>query len=358
TMDQTVVASYGGVVPVHGVADLGRVKSLPLPPGHRRLEIEFTALGFGAPENEQIRYRLDGFDEDWVDVKNDRRAVYSRLPAGRYQFQVIGCNGDGIWNDIGAHLELAVAPFVWQTWWFRLAALTFFTVLITAAARYVFFRRLQVKLQTLKQETLVARERTRIARDLHDEFGNRLTELGLIAELEQRKANRPSDLLPVIRSLEQDLDTIVWAVNPGNDTLDHLVNFICRTTGQFIERSSMAVRFEVPDEVPPLPLTPELRHTIFLVVREAVGNVVKHSGASIVRIKISFPREGWLDFRLEDNGHGFSVQETATRGRHGLENMRARVEEFGGTFELESKPGLPTLVHFCVPLKPGVGERK
>src|SRR5205807_903411 len=101
TVDQTVVASYGGVVPVHGAADLRKVKSLTLPPGHRRLEFDFTALGFGAPENEQLRYRLDGFDENWVDVKDDRRAVYPRLPAGRYQFRVIGCNGDGVWNDVG-----------------------------------------------------------------------------------------------------------------------------------------------------------------------------------------------------------------------------------------------------------------
>src|SRR5437763_1614735 len=83
----------------------------------------------------------------------------------------------------------------------------------TAGVRYVSFRRLLMKVQTLKQETMLARERTRIARDLHDEFGNRLTELGLIAEVERKAsigASRQSEILPIIRSLEQDLDTIVW----------------------------------------------------------------------------------------------------------------------------------------------------
>jgi signal transduction histidine kinase/ligand-binding sensor domain-containing protein len=356
TLDQSVLASYGGVMPVRGSVDLGKTKYLSLPPGNRRIEFEFTELGFGAPENERMRYRLDGFDEDWIDVTSERRAVYPRLSAGRYRFQVIACNGDGVWNEAGDRVALDVAPFVWQTWWFRLTTLALFTVLITAAVRYVSFRRLQMKVHMLKQETLLARERTRIARDLHDQFGNRLTELGLIAELEQRETASQSDLLPVIRSLEQDLDTIVWAVNPRNDTLDHLVDFIHRTTGQFLERSSIAARFELPDEVPAIPLTPELRHTIYLVAREAVGNVVKHSGASLVRIKIDLPREGWFDFRLTDNGRGFSISETAARGRHGLENMRARIEEFGGSFELDSRPGEQTVIHFRLPLQPAMPD--
>ena len=100
---------------------------LELPPGHRRLEFEFAALNFTAPENVQFRYRLEGFDEDWIEAGTKRTAPYSRLSAGNYQFRAIACSTDGVWNQAGAALNIRVTPFFYQTWWFRLSALAAFT---------------------------------------------------------------------------------------------------------------------------------------------------------------------------------------------------------------------------------------
>jgi hypothetical protein len=90
-----------------------------LPPAHRRLQFEFSAPTFTAPENVQFRYRLEGLDEDWVEAGNRRVAEYSRLPGGNYVFRVIACNNEGVWDKTGAVLSLVVTPFFWQTFWFR-----------------------------------------------------------------------------------------------------------------------------------------------------------------------------------------------------------------------------------------------
>src|SRR6185369_16944996 len=118
-------------------------------------------------ENERLRYRLDGFDDDWIEVNGPRLASYPRLPAGAYRFRVIACNADGIWNEAGDSVALTVAPFPWQTWWFRVSAIIAFTMLIAVAVRYVSFRRLRRRMQVMKQQAALADERSRIARDLH-----------------------------------------------------------------------------------------------------------------------------------------------------------------------------------------------
>lgn len=352
-VDDRVVATYGGTVPVAGAADLGSPgATLQLQPGHFRLTFEFAALIFRAPENAQFRYRIENFDHDWIEAGAQRSATYSRLPAGSYRFHVQACNSDGVWNEAGAALAFTVAPFAWQTWWFRLGVLGLFTTTTVMVVRRVSLRRVQEKLRRLEQQAAVQKERTRIARDLHDEFGTRLTELGLIAELERRgAAESDSDFIGHIRTLERDLDTIVWAVNPKNDTLDHLVGFVCRVSSEFLARSGVSCRLDLPDDLPTRPVSPELRHNVFLVVREAVTNVVKHASATCVTLAVSLDGDR-LHFRIGNDGRGFVVPEAEAGERNGLKNMRSRIEELGGTFRVKSHPTTGTSIEVCVPLDP------
>lgn len=350
-VDDRVVAAYGGVIPVPNLVDLGSPgTTVTVPPKHLRLEIDFTALDAASPENVRFRYRLDGFDAGWVDGSMHRTVTYSRLAAGHYRFLVQACGSDGVWNAESATFAMIIQPFLWQTWWFRIGALLAFTSITAAIVRYVSLRRVRLRLQLLEQQAALHKERSRIARDLHDEFGTRLTELGLVAELERKTAGDGTDLIGNIRALERDLDTIVWAVNPKNDTLDHLVGFICRVAAEFLSRSSIRCRFDIPDDLPARPLSPELRHNLFLVVREAINNVVKHSSATLVKIGVTLER-GLLQIRIENDGRGFSVSAAEASDRNGLKNMRSRIEEVGGTFHVESTPNRGTTIEIRVPLE-------
>lgn len=355
-VDEKPVAAYGGTVAARGVVDLSAPHpTLALPPAHFRLSFEFATLSYRAPENVRFRYRLAGFDRDWTAAGTARSAVYSRLPAGNYEFQVQACNGDGVWNETGTSLAFLVTPFLWQTWWFRLGALLAFTSLTGFVAWRISLRRVREKLRRLEEQAAVHKERTRIARDLHDDFGTRLTELGLIAELERSDPRDRSDLLGNIRALERDLDTIVWAVNPKNDTLDHLVGFACRVSSELLARSGIRCRLALPDDLPPRPVSPEFRHNVFLVVREAVTNVVKHSSASRVLLRVALDRDT-LELQIENDGPGFSVTAAENGERNGLKNMRSRIEELGGAFAIESDPSEGTTIRLRVPLSSGASS--
>ncbi len=191
-----MVAYYGGVVPVQNMTDLQRPQApLRLDPGHRRLQFEFTALTFEAAENVHFRYRLEGIDNGWIEAGTQRSASYSRLPAGNYRFRVTACNGDGIWNETGSTLAFTVAPFFWQTWWFRLSSLALFTAGAGGIGRYVSFRRLRLRLQeSWNKKAALDKERAHIARDIHDDLGGSLTQTILLLGVDPKTSHglRPS----------------------------------------------------------------------------------------------------------------------------------------------------------------------
>jgi signal transduction histidine kinase len=148
------------------------------------------------------------------------------------------------------------------------------------------------------------------------------------------------------------LDEIVWAVNPANDSLPHLATYFCQFAEEFLRPTSIRCRLDVADSLPMLPLTSEVRHNLYLAVREALNNVVKHSRATEVWLRIH-SEEGALRIALEDNGCGFEAGSAAETGE-GLANLRRRLEKIGGHFEYDSKPGAGTTCRIWLPLLAGV----
>jgi signal transduction histidine kinase/ligand-binding sensor domain-containing protein len=358
-VDDAAIASYGGVMPAHGGADSRDLQSVPrLPPDHRRLEFDFTALSFASPENVSFQYRLEGLDDHWVEAGRQRNAVYSRLPAGRYRFQVRARSGDGVWNTENAVLVFAVAPFFWQTWWFGLGALGTFTVGVIVAVRYVSFRRLQSKIRLLEQQAALDRERGRIARDIHDHLGGTLTQMTLQLELALRSRGKPEKAdghvqrsLDTAREVVKSLDQTVWAVNPVNDTLRHLIDYIGEYAVEFLDCAGIRCRLDFPDYAPNPTVSAEARYHLFLATKEALTNVVRHAGATEVRLGAVL-NNGTLSLTVEDNGHGLSGM-PAGAGADGLRNMRQRLEEIGGEFEIANGAAGGTRVSFAWPWRNG-----
>jgi len=365
SLDEKTVAMYGGVLPVRtGVALQKPQTVVKLPPVHRRLEFEFTALSFRAPENVQFRCRLTGMDDEWTELGTQRRAVYSRLPAGNYEFQVKACNSDGIWNEQAATFAFGVEPVWWQTGWFRLAALALFMSGTIAVVRYTSFRRLRWRLQQVERQAALDRERSRIAKDLHDSLGADVTEIGLLADsarLDAVSARDQKRLAMVLaeraRVVARSLDSIVWTVNPQNDSLDRLAGYLCDAFQELFRRSPIASRLDVARPIPPLGLTPEERSNLFLAAKEAMNNILKHSGASQAWLRMKMDG-GCFQISIEDNGGGFNLESPPADGQNGINNMRSRLEEIHGTFTVSSVPGRGTRVEFSVPFagRNGIGR--
>jgi signal transduction histidine kinase/ligand-binding sensor domain-containing protein len=360
SVDDRTVARYRGVLPgrphhAEGVQELNfPTTKLQLPPEHRRLELQFTALSFSAPENLQFRYRLEGFDEEWREAGTRRVASYSRLAAGDYRFQVVASDANGEWGKRAAELKLVVVPFFYQTWWFRLCGLAVFTLCVAAVVRYVSFRRLHRKLRLLEAQEALHKERARIAKDIHDDVGANLTQIALLGDLAQQDREQPQlagerigRISVTARQAIKSLDEIVWAVNPRNDTLGHLIDYAGQYALDYLRVAGVRCRLDLPEQPPAREVSTDVRHNLFLIVKEALNNVVKHARASTVWLRVNADGER-LRMEIEDDGRGFD-RPPADAEANGLRNLRQRAAEIGGRCEIESRSGAGTRVSVELP---------
>ena len=333
----------------------GQDAAIALPPGLQHVRIEFSALSFIAPENVRFRYRLEGLDHGWMNADTQRAADYTHLPPGDYSFKVITCNNNGVWNETGAALALVVKPYFWETLWFKTlsvaAAGGVFSGVMILSLRW----RHRRQIEQLKHGHALERERTRIAQDLHDDLGVGLTEIGLLGDLAGAPDAPPEtsreylrELTGRARNLVDSLDEIVWAINPANDTSLALSDFLSRYAQTLLNRAAIRCRLELVEPLPPAGLNAEQRHQLFLSFKEALNNIIRHAGASEVKVSLSAAEDGWL-VRVTDNGHGFDGRPGG--GSHdGLAGMCGRLQRLGGRCEINSKTGAGTSISLFVPL--------
>lgn len=345
---------------------------LRIPPGRQRFEVRYTALSFVAPEKVRFRYKLEGLEAGWTEAGSQRFAQYSYLPPGGYRFRVIACNNDDIWNERGAVLAFTVLPQVWQTWWFRAGSLMVGAMAVSAAVLALGRQRVRRKLEQLERQRALERERARIARDIHDDLGASLTRITLLsqsarAELDgQAQAAADVDqIYSTARELTRAMDEIVWAVNPKHDTLDSLVTYLGRFAQSFLSSAGLRCRLDVPLNLPHWTITSESRHNLYLTLKEALNNVIKHAGATEVRVCLELRPQGFT-LTIIDNGRGFdpgsirgaadSTEPFRTAGGNGLANMQRRMEEIGGQCEWQTARGEGTRVVLTLPVKSGLNQ--
>lgn len=331
-------------------------ESIEMPAGSESLEIHFAGINLNAPEKTRFRYRLENHESAWNEISgNSGMARYTRLPADDYTFRLISANEAGPWSETGVTLAIVVLPPFWQTWWFvammSLAALGS----VVAMVHYISTQKLQRQLASLRQQEALERERGRIARDLHDQLGANLTQVALLGELAEADKHQPEEVQSHARQISQTardtthaLDEIVWTVNPANDTLEGLANYICKYAQDYLEIAGLKYRVEVPPRLPEACITPELRHNAFLVSKEALNNVVKHARASSVWIRIESSDDGFA-VEIEDDGAGLPW-DFERKGRNGVKNMRSRMADAGGRFTLEPRQGGGTIARLEAPL--------
>jgi signal transduction histidine kinase len=194
-------------------------------------------------------------------------------------------------------------------------------------------------------------------------MGAKLCRISFMSEHVRRSQAIPGDLQEQIRSMSDDsrevlraLDEIVWAVNPEKDTLEHLVSYIAQYGQEYFRRTGVEFDLEIPPQLPPQPLTSQSRHHLFLAVHEALTNILKHAGATRAKITMSCLGPGF-EIVISDNGTGFdpaaresSSASSAAGFGNGFGNMRRRLTELGGRFDLRSQPGQGTTVRFVFPL--------
>lgn len=339
----------------NGVAHVGQSGPVVTEPGRARLEFRFVGLSLGAPDKVTYRARLAGLDDSWRELGNQRVAAFEAVPPGRYTFEVMAVNGDGLRSPAPARIQVIVKPRFWQTSWFYLTAGA--AVLSAAAGTGWFGARLRLRrrIQALKIRGAREAERSRIARDLHDDLGAGLTEISILAALAAEDADK-TPLQPALEQLSlkakqvvSSLDEIVWAVNPREDSLASLVEYAAAFAREFLDNARIPLRVDIEPGIPDHPLAAPVRHAVFLAVREALNNAAKHSEATEVKFSACI-RDAALDIGITDNGRGFDLEYAA--GGHGLGNLQHRMQEAGGGCRIGSRRGAGTTVTLTLPLHP------
>ncbi|MCX6929694.1 MAG: triple tyrosine motif-containing protein, partial [Verrucomicrobia bacterium] len=344
--------SQAGGMPIDSANQVASEAAIEIrvPPGKNRVEFRYTGISLSSPERVRFRYRLEPLHTDWVEAGARRTAFYSYVPPGEYQFRVIACDSCGTWNEAGASLSLLVLRHWWQSWWAMGLPALGLMASVAGAVRISEKRKHQRRLKLLEQERTLERERARISQDLHDDLGSSLTRISLLSDLARADRDNPRQVEAHLQKISQSaaqtvraLEEIVWALRPGSDSLQSLVEYIAHFANELFEEDNTRCRLDLPHDLPARSLPPEMRHNIFLVVKEALTNALKHSHAREVRVQAK-ATTNLLEIVVQDDGRGFETHALVpTPGKcHGLGNMSLRAQEMGGTLEIESALGKGT----------------
>jgi two-component sensor histidine kinase len=322
------------------------ISGLRYQPNQNDVEVGFAGPAFAPGDALRYQYMLEGADSEWSAPSPQRTVTYANLSHGSYRFLVRAINSEGAVSERPASIAFVILPPVWLRWWFQLLAAAVAVSTIYWLHHYRVTRLLELE-----------RVRTRIATDLHDDIGSSLSQIAILSEVANRHvdpahphlAEPLTDIAGISRELVDSMSDIVWAIDPERDHLDDLVHRMRRFASDVLSPRDIRLGFQAPAGEQDLQMGADLRRQIFLIFKETVHNVLRHSGATEVSIDFQV-EHGWLYVKVADNGRGFDI--VRDYDGHGLRSMRERAQNVGGGVEIQS-----TSAGTTVSLQVPVGRR-
>jgi len=300
------------------------------------------------------RLRVECEEMHSIGRGGDAEATFRTLPVGSFGFRAWATDELGRPTGPSLRLPVEVRPAFYLTTGFRLLGLGVIAAGLLGGVRYFTWRRMQRQLQQLEQRRAVEEERTRMARDIHDEMGSRFTQISLLAGRALQSAPPDESVREPIRSingavkeLASALEEIVWAANPSADSLEGFSNYLSQYAAGVLRDAGLRCRLDIPALLPARSLSSGTRHRLMMAVKEALNNALKHARASEVRVQLELAGLR-LRVTVTDNGCGFDPA-TVKHG-NGLDHLARRMEEAGGTCVVEAAVGGGTRVRLDVPL--------
>jgi ligand-binding sensor domain-containing protein len=302
-----------------------------VPYDHSNVQIDFTAISFASGDALMYQYQLEGADKSWSAPVEQHRVNYANLSPGSYRFVVRAINADSRSSPTPAVVHLSVlAPF-WRRWWF-----------IALCAVFLFLQLFVLHLSRIARAVALERIRSRIATDLHDDIGSSLSQVALLAEVVQRQIARGehevgehlSKVVTISSDLIDSMTDIVWAINPRYDRLDDLLHRMRRFANDLCLARNLELDFRVRGRDGEIRLGPEVRRQVYLIFKESINNIARHSHATKALIEIGIQGKRVV-LRVTDNGTGFVPADSRTG--NGLRTMRERAASAGGVLSIDSQ---------------------
>lgn len=316
-------------------------------PGRGDVEIRYTALSFVAPERVRFKYRLEGFDREWVDAGTRRVAYYTNLPPGEYTFKVVAANSDGVWNEAGASLTFRQRPHFYQTSWF-------YALAFVAAAAIVWAIHLLRVGRVRREHQAVLAERTRIAREMHDTlaqgFAGVAIQLEAAAHMLTASPERVREHLNLARDLVRSSLTEARRSMRGLRAQALETGDLAAALAQMPARLAAGADVRIEVTGTPRRLPQEIENNLLRVAQECLTNAAKHAQADHIRLELCFDARR-VRLRVCDDGRGFDARAAAAASAEhfGLTGVRERVEQLGGRLTLRTAPGRGTDIQATIP---------
>lgn len=334
-----------------------KIKNLKLNCNQNQLAFDFHAIDY-AYGNAKIKYRLEGVNSKWIISRNNSASiVYPDLPPGSYTFSILGANADGVWNPKPRNINITILPPWYATWWARILGLLLMAGITYLTFRTYYKRQLREKDLQLREKNLIiskqqalAEERTRIAAEMHDDLGGGLTTIRFLSQKvlvnskDQTIKTHVAKIVQQSETLVNNMSEIIWAMNAGFDTLQSLISYSRRYANRYFEHYEMDLKFEVIGSTKNIKINGAKRRNIFLTIKEAFHNAVKHSKAK--NVSVLFVVDGTLSIKIKDDGVG--IQKMNELG-NGFRNMKTRMNNINGSLSFENNDGLEIVLN--VPLQ-------
>ncbi len=320
------------------------------PAAQQFLRIDYKGIGFTRPEGTRYHYRLKGLSDEWKSVGTQRHTIFPGLNPGAYEFQLKAYNGQQTRSAAIARWPFTVRPYLHQTWWFRLALLSAVAAILYGVYRYRL--RWQLHTNALEKRLEMEEERSRIARDMHDEIGSALAQIGMLGQLAEQSSD-PQKTNARIRKLakhcSQSLREIIWSLTPQHNRIEDLEAYLRHYVDQALDGSGTrpSYQFNVAANLD-TELSPATRRQLLLILKGILSNVLKHAQATEFHLSVESD-ENQLVLKAQDNGIGFDPEQMPPDAI-GLTTIRERAEQIQSSFEINSSEFRGTCLTLMLPL--------
>lgn len=333
-------------------------ESITLPYDNAFIEIKYTALNYKDPDKLIFRYKMEGFDNNWINVDDRRIALYSKIPPGSYTFRVEASANNGTWSDQGTSIAITVVPPFWQTTWFYIVIGLLF---LTAGPLIFYYRLDQLKKDRDRQKKFTEQliesqehERRRIASELHDGLGQQILVIKNRVELAKKQVNNPDMLSEQLEEILQsavvsisDVRSISHGLRPVNLEKFGLTEALTNLCDQLQDVSEVNWSYYFDDIDGTIPEEKEIN--FYRVIQEAINNILKHSSADEASVMVK-KIDNQIRATIWDDGIGFDTRNEAIFGGLGFIGMKERIETLGGTLSLDSKITEGTTLRIIIPI--------
>jgi signal transduction histidine kinase/ligand-binding sensor domain-containing protein len=353
-----------------------RIELPDLAANETQIQIDFFALTFGIGENIRYQYRFN--DQEWSSP-SDQQTLNLNLGPGRHFFAVRAVRSDGVPGEKTATVSFKILSPLWLRWWFITIGVLLLGLIIFLFYRYRISnlrainealaeaKRAEEQLSNSRAERIaeLERVRSRIATDLHDDIGASLTQIAILSEVAQAQSrgNGATESLSKITDVSNELvgtmSDIVWSINPSKDHLSDLTQRMRRFASDSLSASGIIFQFNSTEIDQEIVVKSHLRREVFLIFKESINNIVKHSKATQVEVRLQISDE-FLTLKITDNGRGFDSEKdyensfsSISMGKNGILSMQKRAAEMNGELEIVSRRGSGTTVELKLPMEIG-----